>query len=142
MLTSLSHVFVWVRDQDEARAFYTEKLGFEVDTDLVLEQYGGMRWLTVRTPDGTQLVLTTPESTGARDPEAPAQLRALLDRGMLAGGIFAVEDCRATYEQLRGRGVEFTEEPTEHFYGIDAAFRDPSGNQWRMTQLAEVPAAP
>jgi catechol 2,3-dioxygenase-like lactoylglutathione lyase family enzyme len=140
MITNLSHVFVWVRDQDEARSFYTETLGFELGTDLVLEQYGGMRWLTVRSPDGTEIVLSKP-GPPMMDPEAVRQLLELGAKGMLPGGIFVVDDCRATFEQLRDRGVEFSEEPTEHFYGVDAAFRDPSGNQWRITQPAEVPAS-
>jgi catechol 2,3-dioxygenase-like lactoylglutathione lyase family enzyme len=142
MLNSLTHIIIWARDQDEAKAFYTEKLGFEVGTDLTLDQYGGMRWLTVRAPDGTEIVLADPGSAAFRGPEAPDQIREMLAKGLMGSGIFSVDDCRATYAELSSRGVEFTEEPTEHFYGVDAAFRDPSGNQWRMSQPAEVPATP
>jgi catechol 2,3-dioxygenase-like lactoylglutathione lyase family enzyme len=140
MITNLSHVFLWVRDQQEAKDFYVGKLGFEVGTDMTLEQYGGMRWLTVRAPGGVEIVLSPADGSVIHDPDGPAFVRDMLSRGLCPGGILTVDDCRASYEELRGRGVEFTEEPTEHFYGVDAAFRDPSGNQWRMTQPAQVVA--
>jgi catechol 2,3-dioxygenase-like lactoylglutathione lyase family enzyme len=141
MITNLSHVFLWVRDQQEAKDFYVDRLGFEVGHDMTLEQYGGMRWLTVVAPGGVQIVLSAIDGSVVHDPDGPAFLREMLAKGLGAGGILTVDDCRASYEELRGRGVEFSEEPTEHFYGVDAAFRDPSGNQWRMTQPAPVPAA-
>lgn len=140
MFNTLSHVFLWVRDQQEAKDFYVGKLGFEVGTDMTLEQYGGMRWLTVLAPGGVEIVLSPVDGSVVHDPDGPAFLRDMLARGLNAGGILTVDDCRASYDELRGRGVEFSEEPTEHFYGVDAAFRDPSGNQWRMTQPAPVPA--
>jgi catechol 2,3-dioxygenase-like lactoylglutathione lyase family enzyme len=140
MITNLSHVFLWVRDQQEAKDFYVGKLGFEVANDITLEEYGGMRWLTVLAPGGVQIVLSPADGSVVHDPDGPAFLREMLSKGLGAGGILTVDDCRATYDELRSRGVEFSEEPTEHFYGIDAAFRDPSGNQWRVTQPAPVPA--
>jgi catechol 2,3-dioxygenase-like lactoylglutathione lyase family enzyme len=140
MFTNLSHMFLWVRDQQEAKDFYVDRLGFEVGTDVTLDEYGGMRWLTVCPPGGVQVVLAPADGSFVHDPDGPAFLREMLAKGLGSGGILAVDDCRATYDALRGRGVEFTEEPTEHFYGVDAAFRDPSGNQWRMTQPAPVPA--
>jgi catechol 2,3-dioxygenase-like lactoylglutathione lyase family enzyme len=136
MFNTLSHVFLWVRDQQEAKDFYVGKLGFEVGSDVTLDEYGGMRWLTVCVPGGVQMVLAPTDGSFVHDPDGPAFLRDMLSRGLGSGGILTVDDCRASYEELRGRGVEFSEEPTEHFYGVDAAFRDPSGNQWRMTQPA------
>ncbi len=141
MFTTLSHVFLWVRDQQEAKDFYVDKLGFDVGVDMTLEQYGGMRWLTLVAPGGVQLVLAPIDGSFSHDPDGPAFLREMLAKGLGSGGILAVDDCHAMYDELRRRGVEFSEEPTEHFYGVDAAFRDPSGNQWRMTQPAPVPAA-
>jgi catechol 2,3-dioxygenase-like lactoylglutathione lyase family enzyme len=140
MFTTISHMFLWVRDQQEAKDFYVGKLGFEVGTDVTLEEYGGMRWLTVVAPGGLQIALSSVDLSVVHDPDGPAFLREMLAKGLGAGGILRVEDCRAAYDELRGRGVEFSEEPTEHFYGVDAAFRDPSGNQWRVTQPAPVPA--
>ena len=140
MFNNLSHVFLWVRDQQEAKDFYVDRLGFSVGTDVTLDQYGGMRWLTVVAPGGVQIVLRPTDGSFVHDPDGPAFLRDMLAKGLGSGGILTVDDCRASYEELRGRGIEFTEEPTEHFYGVDAAFRDPSGNQWRMTQPAPVPA--
>lgn len=140
MFTNLSHVFLWVRDQQEAKDFYVDKLGFAVGTDVTLDQYGGMRWLTVVAPGAVQIVLSPVDRSVVHDPDGPAFLREMLSKGLGSGGIVTVEDCRASYDELRDRGVEFSEEPTEHFYGVDAAFRDPSGNQWRMMQPAPVPA--
>lgn len=140
MFTNLSHVFLWVRDQQEGKDFYVDKLGFAVGTDVTLDQYGGMRWLTVVAPGGVEIVLSPVDGSVVHDPDGPAFLREMLSKGLGSGGIVTVADCRASYDELRGRGVEFSEEPTEHFYGVDAAFRDPSGNQWRMVQPAPVPA--
>jgi catechol 2,3-dioxygenase-like lactoylglutathione lyase family enzyme len=142
MIKALSHVFVWVTDQDEAKAFYVDRLGLELGTDMVLDQYGGFRWLTVRMPNGVELVLSRPETMAPANPEAPEQIRRMLAEGMMGSGIMEVDDCRATYEELRARGVEFFEEPTEHFYGVDSAFRDPAGNSWRLTQLTSGPGGP
>jgi catechol 2,3-dioxygenase-like lactoylglutathione lyase family enzyme len=138
MIDLMSHVGVWVRDQEEAKAFYTEKVGFEVREDATLEQMGGYRWLTVG-PAGQpdmKLILSVP-APPAVDPEAADQLLELIAKGAMPGGIFRTEDCRATCKELEDRGVELTERPEERFYGIDAAFRDPSGNLWRVVQPIE-----
>ncbi len=138
MLKRVSHVNVWVHDQDEALAFFTEKLGFEVREDVTLEQFGNYRWLTVgpaQQPD-LPLILSLP-GPPAIDEATAEQLTALVARGAVSGGgnvIFATDDVRATYEDLRSRGVEFTQEPMERSYGTDAAFRDPSGNAYRIMQ--------
>lgn len=138
MLNRLSHVGVWVRDQDEAKRFYTEVLGFEVRQDITLEQMGGYRWLTVG-PSGqpdVNIILSHP-GPPAVDDQTAEQLLELLAKGGSSGGIFHTDDCRKTCEQLEARGLELTEPPDERFYGIDAAFRDPSGNEWRIVQPLE-----
>jgi catechol 2,3-dioxygenase-like lactoylglutathione lyase family enzyme len=136
MLTSISHSGLFVLDLDEALDFYVGKLGLEVDQDIDM---GFMRWLTVRVPgdEGRSVVLQIPEVPGY-SPETVEQLRDLVTTGAAGGWlILTVDDCRATYEDLVARGVEFTEEPTERFYGVDCALRDPFGNSIRLTQPVE-----
>jgi catechol 2,3-dioxygenase-like lactoylglutathione lyase family enzyme len=141
MLTGLTHSAVYVTDQDEALAFYVDKLGMEVAADVDL---GVMRWLTVRVPgDTTREVLLEVPGPPAHDEATAAEVRALLAKGALGlGFILTVDDCRATYERWSAAGVEFTQEPTEHFYGIDCGVRDPFGNHLRVTQPAPTGAAP
>ena len=136
MLNALTHSFIHVLDQDEALDFYVGKLGLEVHTDADL---GFTRWLTLNVPGRpeSQLVLATPEM--GHDDETAEAIRALVTKGGGAGLIFSVEDCRRTYEELVAKGVEFTQEPTEHFYGIDCGLRDPFGNPLRLTQPAPGP---
>jgi catechol 2,3-dioxygenase-like lactoylglutathione lyase family enzyme len=136
MLTSLSHSFIYVLDHDEAVDFYVGKLGLEIGTDADL---GPFRWLTVHVPgqSGSELVLSTPEM--GHDEETAAEIRDLVVKGGGTGVIFNVDDCRRTYEELAAKGVEFTQEPVEHFYGIDCGLRDPFGNQLRITQPAAEP---
>jgi catechol 2,3-dioxygenase-like lactoylglutathione lyase family enzyme len=142
MFKALTHTFLYVLDQDEALDFYVGKLGLEVATDADL---GFMRWLTVTVPGRpeSEIVLSTPEM--GHDEETAAAIRELVSRGGANGVIFSVDDCRATYEQLVAKGVEFTQEPTEHFYGVDCGLRDPFGNPLRFSQPApgpiEVPEA-
>ena len=135
MIDEMSHVGVWVHDQDEAKAFYTEKLGFETREDATLEDFGGYRWLTVGPPGqpGLNLILSRP-GPPAVDPEAAEQVLALVSKGAMGGGIFRTKDCRATCKELEARGLELAQQPVERFYGIDATFRDPSGNLWRIVQ--------
>lgn len=138
MFTGISHHSVYVLDQDQALDFYCGKLGFEVSADVDL---GFMRWLTVALPaqPDRQIMLEVPGAPFV-DQETAAQLRDLLTKGALgAAAILTTDDCRATYEDLRAKGVEFTEEPTERPYGIDCALRDPFGNPVRITQPAEGP---
>lgn len=138
MFNAISHHSVHVLDQEEALAFYCGKLGFEVTSDVDL---GFMRWLTIALPSdpGHNIMLEVPGPPMASD-EVAAQLRDLLTKGALgAAAILTTNDCRATYEELRAKGVEFTEEPTERPYGIDCALRDPFGNHVRITQPATGP---
>jgi catechol 2,3-dioxygenase-like lactoylglutathione lyase family enzyme len=135
MIDAISHVAVWVHDQDEAKAFYTEKLGFEVRQDATLEEMGGYRWLTVGPPGqpDVNVILSVP-SPPAIDAETAKPLLEMVAKGTLGPGILRTEDCRATCNELESRGVELTQQPEERFYGIDAALRDPSGNEWRLVQ--------
>jgi catechol 2,3-dioxygenase-like lactoylglutathione lyase family enzyme len=136
MLKQLSHVNVWVHDQDEALAFYTEKLGMELRDDVTLPELGNFRWLTVGLPgqEGAALALMAVPGRPVFDDETREQVQKLVAKGAAGGLFFATDDCQASYEELKGRGVEFQEEPTKQPYGIDAAFRDPSGNHIRMVQ--------
>jgi catechol 2,3-dioxygenase-like lactoylglutathione lyase family enzyme len=139
MFTALTHYNVWVTDQDEALAFYVGKLGLEVHTDVQLEF---MRWLTVNVPGRPeQEIILAPLGPPFVDPENAERARDLLSKGLLGTFILGTTDCRATYEELRARGVEFTEEPTEQPYGIDCAGRDPFGNQFRISQPLTSPAS-
>ena len=136
MLTAHTHSFIYVLDHDEAIDFYVGKLGLEIGADADL---GPFRWLTVHVPGKpeSEIVLSTPEM--GHDEETAAAIRALVAKGGGNGVIFSVDDCRKTYDELRAKGVEFTQEPTEHFYGIDAGLRDPFGNPMRLTQPAPQP---
>jgi len=137
MLKSLTNVNVWVHDQDEALVFYTEKLGMELRDDVTVPEMGNFRWLTVGVPgqEGVALALMKVPGPPVFDDDTRAQIQALMAKGAVGGLFFATDDCQASYEELSARGVEFQQEPTEQPYGIDAGFRDPSGNQMRMAQL-------
>ena len=134
MITKLTHSTVWVLDQDAALRFYTEVLGFEVRTDVTMDT---LRWLTVGPPTQPdfELILANP-GPPMLDPESGAQIRAMVAKGALGAGVFGTEDCRRSYEDLKARGVQFLMEPTERSYGIEATFRDDSGNWFSLTQRA------
>jgi catechol 2,3-dioxygenase-like lactoylglutathione lyase family enzyme len=136
MLTDLNTVQVWVHDQDEALAFYTEKLGLEVREDVTVPELGNFRWLTVGVPGQDTVAITLMAVPGAPvfDEQTREQILSLVARGAASGLFFSTDDCRKSYEELKARGVEFTEGPTEQPYGVDAGFRDPSGNQMRVMQ--------
>jgi predicted enzyme related to lactoylglutathione lyase len=138
----IANAQLWVHDQDEALAFYTQKLGMEVRADVTLAEMGNFRWLTVG-PGGqpdVAIVLMAIPGPPVMDAETVEQVRSLMAKGF-AGTIFlTTDDCHAAYEQLKGRGVEFVEQPEERPYGIDSSFRDPSGNHIRLTQVKEMAA--
>jgi catechol 2,3-dioxygenase-like lactoylglutathione lyase family enzyme len=137
MLTQLTNVQVWVHDQDEALAFYTEKLGLELRDDITVPELGDFRWLTVGVPgQDVAIALMAVPGPPVFDDETREQILALVAKGAASGLFFSTDDCRKSYEELRARGVEFQQEPTEQPYGIDAGFRDPSGNHARMMQAA------
>ena len=128
---------LWVHDQDEALRFWTEKVGFEVRSDVTLDEWA-FRWLTVAAPgQNVQLVLMAVPGPPVMDADTAEQVRELTAKGF-AGTLFLVtDDCRKAYEELKSRGVQFTEEPTEQPYGIDCSFRDPSGNSVRLGEISE-----
>jgi catechol 2,3-dioxygenase-like lactoylglutathione lyase family enzyme len=135
MLNTIRLSSIYVLDQDEALEFYVGKLGLEVHTD---QDLGFMRWLTVNVPgdSGRQLLLERPGQP-AHDEATAETVRELVTKGASGGWIgFTTSDCRKTYEELAAKGVEFTEEPTEHSYGIDCGLRDPFGNALRILQPA------
>ena len=136
MLKALSHVNVWVNDQDEALAFYTEKLGFELREDVTVPELGNFRWLSVGVPGQPDVAITLMAVPGPPvfDEETRDQLKSLVAKGAAGGLFFTADDVRATHEEFARRGVEFTQEPTEQPYGVDAGFRDSSGNHFRMIQ--------
>ena len=139
MLKQLTTTQVWVHDQDEALAFYTEKLGLELREDVTVPEMGNFRWLTVGVPGQPDVAITLMAVPGPPvfDGETREQILALVAKGAATGLFFATDDVQGTYEELKGRGVEFNGEPTEQPYGIDAGFRDPSGNQMRVAQMNE-----
>jgi catechol 2,3-dioxygenase-like lactoylglutathione lyase family enzyme len=139
MLKSLTTVNVWVHDQDEALAFYTEKLGLELRNDVTVPEMGNFRWLTVGVPgqEDVAIVLMAVPGPPVFDEATSSKLKDLVAKGAAGGLFFATDDIDGTYDELKGRGVEFSQEPTDQPYGRDAGFRDPSGNQMRMAQLGD-----
>jgi predicted enzyme related to lactoylglutathione lyase len=138
----IANAQLWVHDQDEALAFYTQKLGMEVRSDVTLPEMGNFRWLTVGPvgqPDVAIALMAIP-GPPVFDADTAQQVESLMAKGA-AGTIFlATDDCQASYEELKGRGVQFVEQPEERPYGIDSSFRDPSGNHIRLTQVREIAA--
>jgi catechol 2,3-dioxygenase-like lactoylglutathione lyase family enzyme len=139
-MIKLANTQLWVNDQDEALAFYTEKLGFEVRADVTLAELGNFRWLTVGPagqPDFAVVLMAIP-GPPVMDAETAEQLRTVMAKGFAGVLFLTTDDCQASYEELSRRGVVFNEEPEERPYGIDAGFRDPSGNGIRLTQVNEL----
>jgi predicted enzyme related to lactoylglutathione lyase len=137
----IANAQLWVHDQEESLAFYTEKLGFEVRSDITLPEMGDFRWLTVGPvgQDDISIVLMPVPGPPMFEQETVDQIEALMAKGAGATVFLTTEDCRADYEALKARGVEFVEPPEERPYGIDSGFRDPSGNHLRLTQVT-IPA--
>ncbi len=140
-MITISNAQLWVHDQDEALAFYTEKLGMEVRADVTLPEMGDFRWLTVSPPgqEDVTIVLMAIPGAPVMDEETQQQVRDLMAKGFAGTVFLTTEDCQASYEDLKARGVEFVETPEERPYGIDSSFRDPSGNNFRLTQV-KLPA--
>lgn len=139
MITRVSHTSVFVLDQDSAKAFYTEKLGFEERFDITMgEEFegtgAGFRWLTVGPRDQPDLPLILSSCEMGRSPETAPQLRALVAGGSMGIGVMTTDDCRRTYEELVAKGVTFLSEPAERPYGIEATLRDDSGNMMSLVQ--------
>ena len=137
MIRRLSHATIFVKDQNEALSFYRDKLGFEVHTDAMVGD--DFRWLTVNTKDQPdfEMILMEPKAGMLMDEATATQLRQIMEKGVLGAGAFNTDNCQATYEELKSRGVEFIAEPAERPYGIEAVFRDNSGNWFSLTQPNE-----
>jgi len=132
---------IWVKNQQEALEFYRDKLGFEVDTDAAMGP--DFRWLTMRIKDqaGFEIILAEPKAGMLLDEESAAQLRSLIDKGVLGGGVFDADDIYKTYEDLKGRGVEFKGPPSEQSWGTATVLKDNSGNWFSLSQEKEVPVS-
>jgi len=128
---------LWVHDQDEALRFYTEKVGLELRQDVTVAEMGNFRWLTVGPPqqDDIAIVLMAIPGPPIMDADTGRQVRDLVAKGFAGTVFLSTDDCRAAYKELVSRGVEFVEEPEDRPYGVDAGFRDPSGNNIRLTQV-------
>jgi predicted enzyme related to lactoylglutathione lyase len=136
----IANAQLWVHDQDAALAFYTDKLGWEVRADVTLPEMGDFRWLTVGPagqPDFSVVLMAIPGEP-VMDGSTREQVADLMGKGFAGTVFLTTDDAYASYEELKGRGVEFTEAPEERPYGIDAGFRDPSGNAFRLTQVNEA----
>lgn len=139
MITGLSHVTIYVLDQEKAKQVYTERLGFELDTDMTMD--GGFRWLTVHSKTDTRLnLLLYGVGSPNLDPAMAAHVRAILEKDQGAAGVLETDDCHRTYEELRGKGIEFNSPPQQQFYGIEATFKDGCGNWFSLTQRVAMPA--
>jgi catechol 2,3-dioxygenase-like lactoylglutathione lyase family enzyme len=138
MVTRLSHTSFFVNDQEKAYDFYVKKLGFNVHTDATMDN--GFRWLTVTAPNAPDHEIVLFPATGSMnglDEEAQKALKVLLDKGVMGAGVLETNDCRATYEELKAKGVQFKSEPKEQFYGIECIVTDGCGNWFSMTQPKE-----
>jgi predicted enzyme related to lactoylglutathione lyase len=142
-MIKIANAQLWVHDQDEALAFYTEKLGWEVRADVTMPEMGDFRWLTVgpaSQPDFSVVLMAVPGQP-VLDDETRKQVLDLSAKGFAGTLFLTTDDVRSDYEELKARGVEFSEEPEERPYGIDAGFHDPSGNSFRLTQVTELASA-
>ncbi len=133
MIQRLSHMTIYVLDQDAAKDFYIDKLGFDLKTDASMDN--GFRWLTVSPKGQPDLeIILMPTTNPKIDLEAAEMLRTLVRKGVLGSGVLETADCRKTYEELKAKGVEFVQPPVERFYGIEALLKDNSGNWFSMTE--------
>ncbi|HKC27517.1 MAG TPA: VOC family protein [Jatrophihabitans sp.] len=131
---------VWVHDQDVALEFYTKKLGMEVRSDVTVPELGNFRWLTVAPPgdEDVSIVLMAIPGPPVLDAQTADEVRNLMSKGFASTVFLVTDDCQKSYEELRARGVEFTETPEERPYGVDSGFRDPSGNSFRLTEVRNL----
>jgi predicted enzyme related to lactoylglutathione lyase len=139
-MIKITNAQLWVHDQDEALAFYTEKMGWALRADVTLPEMGDFRWLTVGPPgqEDFSVVLMAIPGPPVFQEDTATMLKEVVSRGVAASIFLTTDDCQASYEELKARGVEFVEAPEERPYGIDSAFRDPSGNHIRLTQVREI----
>jgi predicted enzyme related to lactoylglutathione lyase len=139
-MIKISNAQLYVHDQEEALAFYTEKLGWEVRADVTLAEMDNFRWLTVGPPGQEDFSVVLMEIPGPPvfQEDTAEMLRDVVSRGVAAPIFLTTDDCQASYEELKARGVEFVDTPEERPYGIDSSFRDPSGNHIRLTQVKDL----
>jgi predicted enzyme related to lactoylglutathione lyase len=137
MMIRIGTAQLWVHDQDEALRFYTEKVGLEIRQDVTVPEMGNFRWLTVGPPqqEDIAIVLMAIPGPPLMDADTERQVRDLVAKGFAGTVFLSTDDCRASHKELVARGVEFTEEPEDRPYGVDAGFRDPSGNNIRLTEV-------
>jgi uncharacterized glyoxalase superfamily protein PhnB len=132
-MVKVANAQLWVHDQDEALEFWTKKVGFEVRQDITMEELGGFRWLSVGAPgQDLSIALMAIPGPPVLDEDSKKQLEDMMAKGFAGTVFLTADDVQASYEELKGRGVEFTEAPAEQPYGIDSEFRDPSGNKFRL----------
>ena len=138
-MIKISTAQLWVHDQEAALAFYTDKVGWEVRTDVTVPELGNFRWLTVGPPSqpDVAVVLMAIPGPPVMDADTAQQVAELMAKGFAGTVFLTTDDVESSYQELKQRGVEFSEEPSERPYGIDSAFRDPSGNSIRLTELRE-----
>ena len=131
---------LWVHDQDEALEFYTKKVGLETRSDVTVPELGNFRWLTVGPAGQEDVAVTLMAIPGppVMDAATADQVRDLMGKGFAGTVFLTTDDAHASYEELKGRGVDFTEPPEERPYGIDMGFRDPSGNSLRLTEVRDL----
>ena len=141
-MIKVTNAQMWVLDQEESLAFYTEKLGWEVRSDVTLPEMGGFRWLTVSPPgqEDFEVVLMEIPGPPVFEEETANMIREVVARGVASPIFLTTDDIHSDYETLKARGVEFIDAPEERPYGIDSGFRDPSGNQLRLTQVKDLSA--
>ena len=139
----ISTAQLWVHDQDEALEFWTTKVGLELKEDVTVPEMGNFRWLTVgpRDQEDVSIVLMAIPGPPVMDEQTLADVAALTAKGFTGTVFLTTDDCMKAYEEMSARGVEFTEVPTPQMYGMDCGFRDPSGNNCRITQRSAWPAA-
>jgi len=137
MISRMSHATIFVNNQDEALAFYRDKLGFQLHTDAMVGP--DFRWLTINAPNQPdfEIILMEPKAGMLMDEPTASQLREIMNKGVLGAGAFNTDDCRGTYEEMKSKGVVFVSEPAERPYGIEAVFKDNSGNWFSLTQPSE-----
>ncbi len=137
MIRRMSHATIFVNNQEESLQFYRDILGFKVHTDAMVGP--DFRWLTMNTPDAPdfEIVLMEIKSGMLMDEPTANQLREVLAKGVLGAGVFNTDDCRGTYEELKSKGVQFVSEPADRPYGVEAVFKDNSGNWFSLTQPIE-----
>jgi uncharacterized glyoxalase superfamily protein PhnB len=135
----IANAQLWVHNQDEALEFWTKRVGMEVRNDVTVPELGNFRWLTVAPPGQSDfaIVLMAIPGPPVLDGDTAEEVRSLMSKGFAGTVFLTTDDCQASYEELSGRGVEFTETPERRPYGIDCGFRDPSGNSIRLTQVLD-----